>query len=188
MRTFAWAYSAARATEPASGQTSPSCHLHQERPPFVQGTQSKCPSIKALSMACASGRAVLYSPQSRAALDVCPPTAEPSGPGPRLVHNPSEPSGSQRSPTVSSGTSFAQATDAILGKQALGRTLIRSPWPGAATRDENRAARPSSALLGATEPVATRAIFLSVGVSRRGRRAGVKTSPYRGEVGLFSGQ
>jgi hypothetical protein len=30
---------------------------------------------------------------------------------------------------------------------------IRPPWPGAATRDENRAARPSSALLGATEPV-----------------------------------
>jgi hypothetical protein len=46
-------------------------------------------------------------------------------PGPRLVHTPSEPSGSQRSPAVSSGTSFAQATDAILGKQALGRTLIR---------------------------------------------------------------
>src|SRR5918993_5568042 len=31
--------------------------------------------------------------------------------------------------------------------------LIRPPWPGAATRDENRVARPSSALLGATEPV-----------------------------------
>jgi hypothetical protein len=34
----------------------------------------------------------------------------------------------------------------------------------------------------------TRGIFLSVEVSRRGRRAGVKTSPYRGEVGLFSDQ
>jgi len=67
--------------------------------------------------------------------------------------------GTQRFPTVSSGTSFAQATDAILGKQALGRTLIRPPWPGAATRDENRVARPCSALLGAAEPVATRAIF-----------------------------
>jgi hypothetical protein len=41
------------------------------------------------------------------------------------------------------------------------RYLIRPPWPGAATRDENRAARPSSALLGAAEPVATRAIFVS---------------------------
>jgi hypothetical protein len=41
------------------------------------------------------------------------------------------------------------------------RSLIRPPWPGAATRDENRAARPSSALLGAAEPVATRAIFVS---------------------------
>jgi hypothetical protein len=39
--------------------------------------------------------------------------------------------------------------------------LIRPPWPGAATRDENRVARPSSALLGAAEPVDTRAILLS---------------------------
>jgi hypothetical protein len=37
---------------------------------------------------------------------------------------------------------------------ALGRpSLIRPPWPGAATRDENRWARPSSAFLGAREPV-----------------------------------
>src|SRR5215218_6787896 len=51
--------------------------------------------------------------------------------------------------------------------KALGhRSLIRPPWPGAATRDENRWARPSSAL-GAVEPVATRAIFVSVEVSRR---------------------
>src|SRR4029453_11518427 len=48
-------------------------------------------------------------------------------------------------------------------------------------------ARPRSAL-GAAEPVGTRAIFVSVEVSLRGRRTGVKTSPYRGEVGLFSGQ
>ena len=40
--------------------------------------------------------------------------------------------------------------------------------------DENRAARPSSALLGTAEPVVTRAIFVSVEVSLRGRRVGVK--------------
>jgi hypothetical protein len=50
-------------------------------------------------------------------------------PGPRLVHMPSEPSGSQRSPTVSSGTRFAQATGAILGKQARSRALIRMRSP-----------------------------------------------------------
>src|SRR5215211_6789483 len=31
--------------------------------------------------------------------------------------------------------------------------LIGPAWPGAATRDENRVARPSSAFLGAAEPV-----------------------------------
>ena len=46
--------------------------------------------------------------------------------------------------------------------------------------------RPSSALVRQSPLV--RAIFVSVEVSRRGRRAGVKTSPYRGEVGLFSDQ
>ena len=100
MRTCAWAYSEARATERASGRTSPSCHLRQERPPFVQAAQSKCPSIQAPSLADASGWAVLPSPQSRAAPDPCAPAAEPSGSGPRLVHNPSALSGSQRSPAV----------------------------------------------------------------------------------------
>jgi hypothetical protein len=38
-----------------------------------------------------------------------------------LVHTPSEPSGSQRSPSVSSGRSFAQVADAILRKQARGQ-------------------------------------------------------------------
>src|SRR5829696_4360618 len=33
------------------------------------------------------------------------------------------------------------------------RSLIRPPWPGAATRDENRAARPSSALLVRQSPL-----------------------------------
>jgi hypothetical protein len=40
--------------------------------------------------------------------------------GPRLVHTPPEPSGSQRSPADSSGRSFAQVAGAILGKQARG--------------------------------------------------------------------
>jgi hypothetical protein len=94
------AYSAARATERASGRTSPSCHLRQERPPFAQAAQSKCPPIQAPSLADASGWAVLPSPQSRAAPDPCAPPAEPSGSGPHLVHNPSALSGSQRSPAV----------------------------------------------------------------------------------------
>jgi hypothetical protein len=42
-------------------------------------------------------------------------------PGPRLVHTPSEPSGSQRSPAVSSGGSFAQVAGAILREQARGQ-------------------------------------------------------------------
>jgi hypothetical protein len=46
---------------------------------------------------------------------------ERSVPGPRLVHMPSAPSGSQRSPAVSSGRSFAQVVGAILGKQARGQ-------------------------------------------------------------------
>ena len=41
--------------------------------------------------------------------------------GPRLVHIPSEPSGSQRSPAVPSGRSFAQVAGAILRKQARGQ-------------------------------------------------------------------
>src|SRR5215217_7198825 len=41
----------------------------------------------------------------------------------------------------------------ILSTAVPGGLLIRPPWPGAATRDENRAARPSSAFLGAREPV-----------------------------------
>jgi hypothetical protein len=75
-----------------------------------------------------------------------------------LVHTPSESSGTQRSPAVHhSRRSWARSWTNRTGC----RTLIRPPWPWAATRDENRAARPSSALLGAAEPVATRAIFVS---------------------------
>jgi hypothetical protein len=44
-----------------------------------------------------------------------------AGLGPRLVHTPSEPSGSQRSPAVSSGRSFAQVAGSILRKQARGQ-------------------------------------------------------------------
>jgi hypothetical protein len=48
----------------------------------------------------------------------------------------------------------------MLDSMALSRpSLIRPPWLGAATRDENRWARPSSAL-GAAEPVGTRTIFV----------------------------
>jgi len=42
-------------------------------------------------------------------------------PGPRLVHTPSEPSGSQRSRAVSISKSFAQVEGAILGKRACGQ-------------------------------------------------------------------
>jgi hypothetical protein len=48
-------------------------------------------------------------------------------PGPRLVHTPSEPSGSQRSPAVSSGRSFAQVAGAILQKQARGQNPDKTP-------------------------------------------------------------
>ena len=43
--------------------------------------------------------------------------------GPRLVHTPSEPSSSQRSPVVSSARSFAQVAGAILQKQ----TPVQNP-------------------------------------------------------------
>ena|SRR5215217_331984 len=49
-------------------------------------------------------------------------------------------------------------------------------------------ARPSSALLGAAEPVATRTIFVSVKVSLRGTPCRRENWPIPGEVGLFSGQ
>ena len=45
--------------------------------------------------------------------------------GPRLVHMPSEPSGSQWSPAVSSGASVAQVAGLFLGNRPSGRTLIR---------------------------------------------------------------
>jgi hypothetical protein len=51
-------------------------------------------------------------------------------PGPRLVHTPSEPSVSQRSPAVSSSRSFAQVAGAILRKQARGRNPDKDEVPG----------------------------------------------------------
>jgi hypothetical protein len=48
-----------------------------------------------------------------------PPRA--GAPSPRLVHTPSEPSGSQRSPAGSSGRSFVQVAGAILRKQTRGQ-------------------------------------------------------------------
>jgi hypothetical protein len=63
--------------------------------------------------------------QGRAALMFWPPSH-----GPRLVHMPSEPSGSQRSPAVSSGRSFAQVAGAILRKQARGQNPDKDELPG----------------------------------------------------------
>jgi hypothetical protein len=59
----------------------------------------------------------------------CP--RERGGPGPRLVHTPSEPSGSQWSPAVSSGRSFAQVAGAILRKQARGQNPDKDVLLGA---------------------------------------------------------
>jgi hypothetical protein len=58
----------------------------------------------------------------------CP--RERSVPGPRLVHTPSEPSGSQRSPAVSSSRSFAQVAGAILQKQDRGQNPDKDEIPG----------------------------------------------------------
>ena len=55
--------------------------------------------------------------------------------GPRLVHMPSEPSGSQRSPVVSSGRSFAQVAGAILRKQAQGQNPDKDAVPGGSIVD-----------------------------------------------------
>jgi hypothetical protein len=59
--------------------------------------------------------------------------------GPRLVHTPSEPSGSQRSPTVSSSRSFAQVAGAILRKQARGQNPDKDALLGAVHIVEPRA-------------------------------------------------
>jgi hypothetical protein len=58
----------------------------------------------------------------------CP--RERSVPSPRLVHTPSEPSGSQRSPAVSSSRSFAQVAGAILQKQDRGQNPDKDEVPG----------------------------------------------------------
>jgi hypothetical protein len=75
-----------------------------------------------------------------AGMDTLGPAGRWSWLGPRLVHNPSEPSGSQRSPAVSSGTSFAQVAGAILRKQAQGQNP---------DKDELRAVRRRRELFGA---------------------------------------
>jgi hypothetical protein len=60
-----------------------------------------------------------------------------------LVHTPPVPSGSQRSPAVSSGTSFAQVADAILGKRACGLNPDKDEVQGdAGARLDLRAAGP----------------------------------------------
>ena len=59
--------------------------------------------------------------------------------GPRLVHTPSESSGSQRSPVVSSGRSFAQVAGAILRKQAQGQNPDKDEAAGSSpARPTNR--------------------------------------------------
>jgi hypothetical protein len=50
-------------------------------------------------------------------------------PGPHLVHMPSDPSGSQRSPAVSSGRSLAQVAGAILRKQGRGQNPDKDEIP-----------------------------------------------------------
>jgi hypothetical protein len=84
-------------------------------------------------------RSIVALSTARAALRYPRPLSRQGhrGGGPRLVHMPSEPSGSQRSPAVSSGRSFAQVAGAILGKQARGQNpdkdallrIERSPSP-----------------------------------------------------------
>src|SRR5512132_1701455 len=64
-----------------------------------------------------------------------------AGPGADVTTHPFAPDGRQRPGETPVRTAVSP------------RLLIRPPWPGAATRDENRWARPSSALLGAAEPV-----------------------------------
>jgi hypothetical protein len=74
--------------------------------------------------------------------------AQKAGPGPRDSPHPCGVHGSARPARIRDSTAPSR------------RSLIRPAWPGAATRDENRWARPSSAL-GAAEPVGTRAIYFS---------------------------
>src|SRR5829696_7232326 len=59
-------------------------------------------------------------------------------------------SGLQRSPAVHRSP---RSQVPSWGNKPVGRSLIRPPWPRAATRDENRAARLSSALLVRQSPL-----------------------------------
>jgi hypothetical protein len=65
--------------------------------------------------------------------------------GPRLVHAPSDPSGSQQSPAVSSGSSFGQVAGAILRKQARGQNPDKDEVPGSSPgspANHSRSSRP----------------------------------------------
>ena len=54
----------------------------------------------------------------------------------------------------------------------------KTPWPGAATMDENQVARPRSALLGAAEPVDTGRFSFQDGASGPGDRRSTKKPAY----------
>src|SRR5215203_4137493 len=87
------------------------------------------------------GRIAIASPSLPLALPSLYLSAVPSAAGDRGSPHPCRAYGVARP---------AQRPDST----ALGRRpLIRPSWPGAATRDENRVARLSSAFLGVREPV-----------------------------------
>jgi hypothetical protein len=67
------------------------------------------------------------------------------------------------------------------------RYLIRPPWPGAATRDENRAC-PAKLGSRAAETVGIRAIFVSVEGSLRGTSCRRENRAIPSQAGLFSDQ
>jgi hypothetical protein len=78
--------------------------------------------------------------------------------GPRLVHTPSEPSGSQRSPAVSSGRSFAQVAGAILRKQARGQNPDKDEGGGSSPpRPTKRPLTSGNAVLVVQVPVGSEA-------------------------------
>jgi hypothetical protein len=78
-------------------------------------------------------------------------------PGPRLVHTPSESSGSQRSPAVSGGRSFAQVAGAILRKQAQEQNPDKDEVPGSSPGRLIQPFAPRSCgIVGALGPLAGR--------------------------------
>jgi hypothetical protein len=103
MRTFAWVYSAARATEPASGRTSPSYHLHQERPHLYRASSQSAHRYKLRPWRAPRVGRFWTLPRAGQPLTYAHRPLSHPGSGPRLVHNPSAPSGPQRSPAMHLG-------------------------------------------------------------------------------------